>query len=277
VQQRSNGRSIEIDTGMLTEMYSGSGNALVIEGGRVTVVNQDGRTGMSPVDHPIRVGHELLPIGEHELETVLASGDLVELTAEGETRRLMEVTYSDLAVFARFSESQDNDPMPEVAAYRLDRMLGLGMVPVTVRREVDGQLGTLQLVPATAVTGDKFVGIEGRVAAPCSLDKQAATMRVFDALIDNTARTSSAMLYDPQNMLLILVDHGAAFGAGTVWQGHAAAAEFVVGDEWRRALRELDDDALQAELGDVLDERQLAGLKQRRDALLDSPAVHRSD
>jgi len=268
VQQRMGGRTVEIDTGMLKEEYNGSGNALIIEGDKLTVANQDGRSDLSPVEHPILVGHESIPLDDDGLATVLSQGNLVELKIEGESRRFVEVTSGDLTVFAHFRESQDDHFAPELAAYRLDRMLGLGMVPVTTRREVDGKSGTLQLVPATSVTDAELSAMNTSVGAPCSLDKQAAAMRVFDALIDNSARTPSTMLYDPEDLLLILVDHGGAFA--TVGPGHVAHAEVTAGKQWRTALRGLDDDALRAELGDVLDEQQLAELKQRRDALLDN-------
>ena len=92
VQQRANGRSVEIDTGMLAKQYNGSGNALIIEGDRLTVVSQDGRTGLSPVDHPIRIGHESIPVDDDVLVILLARGGVAELQVEGETRRLVEVT-----------------------------------------------------------------------------------------------------------------------------------------------------------------------------------------
>jgi len=278
VQQRSNGRTVEIDTGMLAATYKGSGNALIIEGDRLSVVNEDGTTGLSPVNHPIRVAHESIPLDDDKLAVVLASGSLVELSVEeGETRQLMEVTHEGLTVIAQFRESESDRSAPELAAYRLDRMLGLGMVPVAVRREVHGQSGTLQLLPADRISEVELAGISGRIDAPCALDKQAATMRVFDALIANPGRDPATMLYDEDDLLLILVNHDDAFQTGTVWPGHSSAAEFAINDEWRRALRGLDDDSLRAELGEVLDERQLKALMQRRDALVDTPPVYRSE
>ena len=76
------------------------------------------------------------------------------------------------------------------------------------------------------------------------------------------------MLYDPDDVLLILINHGEAFDAGIAVFGHSPYTGLTVGKQWQTALRELDDNALQAELGGVLDERRLAGLMQRRDALL---------
>ncbi len=268
VQQRGGGTTVEIDTGMLKAVYNGSGNALVIEGDRLTVVNQDGGTGMSPIEHPIRVGHPSIPVDDDEIARILSGGDLIEPAIEGETRRLLEVTSNELTVTAHFRENQDDRFAPELAAYKLDRMLGLGMVPVTIHRDVDGQSGTLQLVPMNAVSDAEIAGIKGTIAASCSFDKQAAAMQVFDALIDNSSRAPSTMLYDPDDVLLILINHGEAFDAGIAVFGHSPYTGLTVGKQWQTALRELDDNALQAELGGVLDERRLAGLMQRRDALL---------
>ena len=152
-------------------------------------------------------------------------------------------------------------------------MLGLGMVPVTIRREIDGQDGTLQLVPAGAVSEAELVGIKHEIAAPCSFAKQAATMRIFDALISNPARTPSTMLYQPNDILLILVNHAESFGARAAWPGHSPYAGLTIGAEWKAALSRLDDATLRTELGDVLSEQQLAGLGQRRDALLTNSAA----
>jgi hypothetical protein len=47
VQQRMNGQVVEIDTGMLKSTYKGSGNALVIEGDALSVVNEEWSTKMA--------------------------------------------------------------------------------------------------------------------------------------------------------------------------------------------------------------------------------------
>jgi hypothetical protein len=56
VLQRLDGRVIEIDTGMLTAAYKGSGNALVIAGESLSVVNESGTTADGPLAHPRSVG-----------------------------------------------------------------------------------------------------------------------------------------------------------------------------------------------------------------------------
>jgi hypothetical protein len=269
VQQRMNGQVVQIDTGMLRSVYNGSGNALVIEGDELSVVNQDGRKNLSPVDHPVRVGHESLAISDTAMADLLMTGTIVDANSDATSWKIVEVVNGQQKVFAYFRELQGTQPaVPELAAYKLDRLLGLGMVPATIRREIGGQPGILQYVSADAIT-ERHRATSGRGQdASCSLDKQIAVMYVFDALINNEGRSPSSMLYSSDDWLLVLVDHGRAFGVNPGHPEHLEDMELEVGDQWRAALGKLDDDVLRSELGDVLNEDQLAALARRRDDLL---------
>jgi hypothetical protein len=269
VQQRMNGQVVQIDTGMLRSVYNGSGNALVIEGDELSVINQDGKKNLSPVDHPVRVGHESLAISDTAMADLLMTGTIVDANSDATSWKIVEVSNGQQKVFAYFRELQGTEPaVPELAAYKLDRLLGLGMVPATVRREIGGQQGILQYVSADAIT-ERHRATSGRGQdASCSLEKQIAVMYVFDALINNEGRSPSSMLYSPDDWLLVLVDHGRAFGVNPGHPEYLEDMELEVGDQWRAALDKLNDDVLRSELGDVLNEDQLAALAGRRDDLL---------
>jgi len=268
VQQRMNGRIIEIDTGMLKESYEGSGNALIIEGGELSVVNEDGRTDLSPIEHPMRVGHESIDISDQAMFDILSNGTITELSNGGAERRLVQVAIDGQSVLAYFREqSKEAGDDPQLAAYKLDRVLQLGMVPVIVRREIAGTHGTLQLVPVGATTELERVTTKKWGHAPCPLGKQIGAMQVFDALINNSARTLSSMLYSPDDLSLMLIDHEQSFGTSLGRPEYLKGVELAVGDQWRSALSELNDETLRTELGDVLDDDRLAALGARRDAL----------
>jgi hypothetical protein len=147
-------------------------------------------------------------------------------------------------------------------------MLGLGMVPVTVRRKIAGHQGTLQFVPAETMTERERVADGKGNKMPCSLDKQKGAMYVFDALIHNPARTPSNMLYSPEDWLLVLVDHENSFGTAEGRPAYLQGAELAIGVQWRTALLDLSNEVLRAELGGMLDENRLAALGKRRDALV---------
>jgi len=96
----------------------------------------------------------------------------------------------------------------EIAAYELDRLLGLDMVPVTVERRVDGQRASVQLW----VRGCKLLkGAEGeKPALPLKWAREVCRQRVFDCLTANIDRNAGNILIDDAwNM--ILIDHSRAF------------------------------------------------------------------
>jgi hypothetical protein len=269
VQQRMNGRIIEIDTGILKKSYNGSGNALVIEGVDLSVLNQDGSKGMLPLAHPVRVGHESLALDDTGLEMILKTGEIDILSGHGTSWKLLKVTAQDTTVAAHFKEVSDRSASwPEIAAYRLDRMLGLGMVPVTVHREVNGVLGSLQFVPSDTMTERERVANGDGDRAPCPVHRQMGAMLVFDALIQNSARTPSSILYSVDDWLLVLTNHEGSFGNGIKRPEHIRDTGLVLGGQWRSALEKLDDNQLHENLGDVLGQTRLDALAQRRDALI---------
>ena len=269
VQQRMNGRVIEIDTGMLRENYGGSGNVLVIDDGELSVVNEDGTVDNVPMPHPLRVGHEAISIEESVLAEILATGPIVDVAAVGAEWKLVKVGSDDRTLLAIFRElSNDENFVPELAAYKLDRLLHLGMVPVTVRRQLGGQDGTLQFVPAVTVTERERVAGGLGLKPSCPMPKQVNAMFVFDALVHNASRTPSSMLFDPDDWLLMLVDHADSFGAENRLPESLDSVDLVVGNQWRAELLELNNDVLRRELGDVLSDKRLLALSKRRDVLI---------
>ena len=96
----------------------------------------------------------------------------------------------------------------EIAAYQLDRLLGLDMVPVTVERRVGSDLASVQLW----VEGCKHVKEVDQSACPRPIEwaKQVCRQRVFDNLIANIDRNAGNLLVDGE-WNLVLIDHSRAF------------------------------------------------------------------
>ena len=270
VQQRMNGRIIEINTGMLKSSYQGSGYALIIEGDALSVVSEYGETDLSPIVPPRRVGYRSRTIDDDALVSILTNGTVIDSKTDETAWKLVQVAAADQSVFAYFHAlPQEKGFVPELAAYRLDRMLGLDMVPVTVHREISGQQGTLQFVPAMTLSERERVADGKGSGVPCSLGRQRSAMYVYDALIHNPVRTPLSMLYSPDNWQLMLVNHENSFSTKKDRPTYLKNIELTIGDQWRTALLEIDDERLQAELGDVLDKRRLKALAKRRDALIE--------
>jgi hypothetical protein len=101
----------------------------------------------------------------------------------------------------------------EIAAYELDRLLGLDMVPPTVERRVGTDLGSLQLW----VEGCRVIKDVDQSACPnpTAWAKQALRQKVFDNLIANIDRNAGNILVDGEwNM--VLIDHSRAFASNTM-------------------------------------------------------------
>ena len=269
VQQRLNGRVIQIDTGMLNHVYGGSGNALVIEGGQASVVSQKGGARVLPLEHAMQVGYQDAAISEDVIGQVLEAGQIIAVIAEGAEWQLVQVTDGNVTLLASFRALPGERRFaPELAAYRLDRQLQLGMIPVTVRRTIDGRPGTLQFLPGVTFTERERVAAGQGKEAICPVGRQIDAMLVFDALVHNVARSPSSMVYDREDWSLMLVDHENAFSTDESLPADLVNVGLIVSDEWRAALLALSDKVLRKELGDALDKERLRALGKRRDALI---------
>jgi len=275
VLQRMDGRVVEIDTGMLTAAYQGSGNALLIEGDLMTVVGEKASADYQPVAHPRRVGYRSDALTAERLQQILADGEITPTSIPESGKTIVNVTYFGEEIVAVFEESgRGKDVYPDLAAYRLDLLLGLDMVPVTVARELGGRQGSLQFIPGSMIDDEVRAVKRSGGAAWCPLADQWQAMYIFDSLIYNQGRERNNMLYSIDNWQLILADHKHAFTTNRGLPTYVANMQAQTGNQllpgsgWKKALAALTDDYLAEHLGDVLDKRRIKALAKRRDDLL---------
>ena len=267
--QRFDGRIYEVDTGMLSGHYAGSGNALVMEKDRIFVINQNSEEILSVVPHPRRVG--IRPGGYMDavdIERLLASGDIVSTREDGLGRRLVTVSNGVRSIDAVFAKRSARGFYPEVAAYRLDRLLELDMVPVTALRVIDGAAGSLQFLPSNSIDEQQRYQKGAGNSANCPIPDQWGAMFVFDALIYNEGRFSQNLRYSPDNWQVLLVGHNRAFVAKKGRPAQLASKELNLTGSWKDALTALSNDVLAEQFSDVLSEKRLRFLRSRRDELL---------
>ena len=269
ILERFDGDIIEVDTGMLRERYGGSGNALIIEDDRLAVVSEDSREITSPQPHPRQVGSR--PGGflsADATEALLASGEITNEREDALGRTIVTVSDGTRRIDAVFVKRENKETYPDLAAYRLDRLLELDMVPVTVKRNLGRHEGSLQFLPPKLVN-EQQRSEDGRGgSANCPLPQQWSAMYVFDVLVANEGRTPERITYEPADWQLILLGHDRAFGNGEDRPRHLQGVELEVGDGWKTAMNALTDDVIEREFDGILDKRRRAALAARRDALL---------
>ena len=269
VLERFDGRIFEVDTGMLNYYYKGSGNALVIEQDRIFVVNQDSTEAVPPTPHPRQVGRRPgAPMSASDIEVLLRSGDIVSRNKDEQGRDVLSISNEKHMVNATFVKRRRRGVYPEVAAYRVDRLLEFNMVPVSVRREIDGKDGSLQFLPTRWMDEEQRQGRNLGAGAWCPLPDQWGAMMIFDTLVFNEHRNVATMRYDLADWLLMLVDHDKAFTTSKSMLPRYKDVPMLVGPSWKAALATLSDAVLAEQLADVLDEKRIRALGKRRDMLL---------
>jgi len=269
ILERFDGDIIEVDTGMLSERYGGSGNALIIEGDRLAVVSEDSREVTAPQPHPRQVGSR--PGGflsADETEALLASGEISNEREDAAGRTVVTVSDGIRSIDAVFAKRENKETYPDLAAYRLDRLLELDMVPVTVKRSLGRHDGSLQFLPPKLMNEQERSEAGRGGSANCPLPEQWSAMYVFDVLIFNEGRTPERITYRTDDWQLILVGHDRAFDKGKDRPRHLEGVDLEVGEGWKTALSALTNDVIEQEFEGLLDKRRRAALAARRDALL---------
>jgi hypothetical protein len=98
----------------------------------------------------------------------------------------------------------------EVAAYQIDRMVGLGMVPATVEREYRGRPGSLQWWVESEMSEAERRRRNAQAPDAEDWSRQQIKMQMFDNLLYNWDRHMNNILIT-KDFQLRLIDHSRAF------------------------------------------------------------------
>jgi hypothetical protein len=240
-------------------------------------------------------------LDENAVAGILASGTVTARETCAPGVMTVQVTLDGRSVEAVFEAADADVVQRELAAYRLDRLLGLGLVPATVARSYDGRDGVLQARPEhwaseqdrqnardgirAGLACQTLTGVpqaqparrappsDGRTpqlptSGDCDLQAQFQLSYVFDALIDNRGRTRDRFLFDADGGELLLAGHGAAFGTSNRLPTALEPALAKTGPEMQARLRRLDPANVGAAIGDLVGPRAVVALLERRDRIL---------
>jgi hypothetical protein len=266
---RFDGAVIKLDAGMNAAAYKGRAAALVFEQGKLSV-RYPGDTAAVAIEPE---GLHVAPatVSDTVVAAALQDGQVTVTGPGGPDRLLVSVTHAGRTIPAVFVPGSATATRKELAAYRLDRLLQLGIVPATVEREVQGQRGTLQAQPRKSVTQADVQRQSLRPGGWCPLEPQFQLVYAFDALTANEGRTLETLLLDAEEWFVYATGYDNAFAPRRDFPAYLKAKPPAPGAELRKRLQKLDAAGLSAALGGLVDERALKAVLARRDALLALP------
>jgi hypothetical protein len=167
----------------------------------------------------------------------------------------------------------------EIAAYEMDKLLGLNMIPPTVEREFNGKRGSLQFWITSEMSD--LERMEQGIKIPQdkleSWNKQKYLTRAFDCLIANEDRTQQNIRYK-KDWRTILIDHSRSFRSSEKFQKQLVFGKNGVLSQklFRRLprvfvenVRALNYDKIKQAVGPYLTDEEIQAVLIRKELLLD--------
>jgi hypothetical protein len=166
----------------------------------------------------------------------------------------------------------------EIAAYDLDKLLGLGMVPPTVPKRFRGMAGSCQLwIEEGAVLKKRLQeGLSSKVLDKPQWLRQAYIQQLFDNLIGNEDRHQGNVLITPDERSF-LIDHSRTFRTTKTFKEILPFSEAKfpgegVMRELPRALVEkvkaLNEQAIREAVGKTLSGKEIGAVLARKELIL---------
>jgi len=171
----------------------------------------------------------------------------------------------------------------EIAAYRLDKLIGLNMVPPAVERDFQGKPGALVYWATSEYSLLKVV--EEKIAIPKEAFEHTENMkylvRAWDSLVANDDRTQQNLLYT-KDWRVIAFDHSRSFRStkeytDSLMNGRNGIKKTSDGKPFlfRRLprwfvenVKKLDYQSIKEAVGPYLTEKEIAAVIKRKDLLL---------
>ncbi len=153
----------------------------------------------------------------------------------------------------------------EVAAYELDKLIRLNMVPVTVERAYKGSKGSLQIWVPNCMTEDDRLKKNLTPPDRLSWRRELAKMHVFDALIYNSDRNQGNLLIT-SDWKLFMIDHSRTFKNLDILRGAQDLNYFS--RSMMDSIKKLDKASLMQHCGHYLMTTEIETMLKRRDLLV---------
>lgn len=279
ITSRKDGRVLKIDTGMNVAAYQGRPAALIIEKDSVRAwYAGEGEAGIEA--EPNRVWDRPYGMSDREIEDFLLSAEVTrmeDLAGSKDGRRLVTLSSDGRELKAVFNA---NDSAPrvsegrwtrasdgadryihEVAAYRLDQLLELQMIPVSVQRRIGDEAGALRLLVENGFWEYERRERQIPYYGDCDLQAQYEMMGVLDVLILNADPQLDLLRYD-RYWTIWLMDQSGAFGTVTDVRAVLRRSGLRPSPQMAEALERITPEDVQF-LSEYLHHRQVRALVDR--------------
>jgi hypothetical protein len=160
----------------------------------------------------------------------------------------------------------------EIAAYELDKFLGMGMIPPTVERQVEGETGAAVMWASPTKSFKDMGGVPGskgvELPPPARMgvwNQQLTRAKMFDNLIGNIDPNLGNWLVDP-SWNLILIDHTRSFTSTNKLYHQMTSVDTQL---WEK-MKALDEAALEKAIGQWVERGMIKGILERRDKMVEA-------
>jgi len=286
VGRRLDGLVYKLDTGMLTAHYGGIPAMTVIEGDHIQVYYADRDGPSDPYVESNREWDRPYGMSDAEMEEFLRTATVIEdvelglgvtnphrLTLEQNDRRMRAVFKDEDShpglQKGRWETSGDSSDryQYDVAAYKLDRFMGLDAVPVAVLRRYDGDEGVVQDWVEDAINETSRREEDVPYTGYCDPNAQWSLMDSFDILIHNEDRNQGNILWDRGDWYLWMIDHSRAFRITRRAPRYLNKVKVIPNQWYATSLETLTRENMQF-LNDYLNRSQINALETRAEKML---------
>ena len=288
--ERMDGLALRLDTGMLKSVYKGRASALVVESGKSHIHYLGAGEKALPVPEQRSLSQRLSGMSDAELEDFMRTAPVINIEDIGTgitkpkrvTQQRGDVTndavfkYEDTHPDIQFKNSWSSRKnkhsdryVYDVAAYELDRMIDLQMVPTAVLAELDGRSGALSDWATNTINERDRLEQEVPFRSYCEQYEQYRLRFVFDILTYNEDRNLTNILWDKDDFMLLFIDHSLSFRTSDKRPKQYRKVDLEVSDLLKSRLQGLERGALDERLSPYLHPRQIEAILERRDRILD--------
>lgn len=155
----------------------------------------------------------------------------------------------------------------ELAAYALNKLLGLDLVPATVERMIDGRTGSLQCFCEGTISEAVRRGKNLKPPDVSILQNAFSEMGIFENLTDNPREDTSDILINTKDWKVWRVDFSEAFAPDTVLLPDSPFPR--CSKKLYAALRGIPDDRIRELLKGYLNDEELEAVLVRKRLVLE--------